>query len=130
MFQVLLTRSRHRGNVALCREFAEMYDVLTTDEKREIEGVQNAVIAKCRVPTEEEYNAHFGFAAYTKTGTPRVYREACTPMELSSRPRVGLWLRFLDTADLERWAIILSAWIPRALEKEAESDWGRFGWGS
>jgi hypothetical protein len=128
-FQVLMTRSRHRGNVALCREFAEMYDLLTPDEKREIEAEQNAVIAKCRVPTEEEYNAHFGFPAYTKTGTSRVYREARTPEDLSRRPQVGLWLRFVDAGDLEAWAEWLAAWLPRALTRDAEADWSVFGRG-
>src|SRR5262245_53515372 len=129
-FQVLMTRSRHHGNVALCREFAEMWDLLAADEKREVEAKQNAVISRCRVPTEEEYNAHFGFPAYTKIGTPSVYREACAPVDLSRRPFDGLWLRFLDVGDLKKWAVMLSAWIPRALEREAEADWSKFGHGS
>jgi hypothetical protein len=128
-FDILITRSRHRGNVALCREFAEMWDLLSADEKREIEATQNKVIAKCRVPTEAEYNAHFGFPAYTKTGTPRVYSEACTPVDLSRRPFGGLWLRFLDVEDLEKWAGFLSAWIPRVLARDAEADWSVFGHG-
>ena len=129
-FQVLMTRDRQRGNVALCREFAEMWDLVTADEKREVEAMQNAVIARCRVPTEEEYNAHFGFPAYTKTGTPRVYREACEPVDLSRRPFAGLWLRFLDVGDLKKWAVMLSAWIPRVLERDVEADWSKFAHGS
>jgi hypothetical protein len=127
-FQVLLTRSRHRGNVALCREFAEMWDLLTTDEKREVEAVLNQVIAKSREPTEAEYNAHLGFSAYGQSER-RGYREACAPVQLSRRPYDGLWLRFVDEGDVEAWAEWLSAWAPRALARNAEADWSVFGWG-
>jgi hypothetical protein len=128
-FQVLMTRSRQPGDVALCREFAEMWDLLTAAEKRDVEAGQNKVIAKCRVPIEDEYNVHFGFAAYTKTGTPRVYGEACAPVDLSRRPLMGLWLRFVDPADLQKWAEYLLAWIPRVLARDAEADWSVFGHG-
>jgi hypothetical protein len=127
-FQVLMTRSRQRGNVALCREFAEMWDLLTADEKPPVEAVLNKVIGKSRVPTPGEYNAHLGFPAYTESGM-RVYREACAPVDLSRRPFDGLWLRFVDAGDLEAWAEMLSAWVPRALARNAEADWSVFGWG-
>jgi hypothetical protein len=127
-FQVLLTRSRHRGNVALCREFAEMWDLLIADEKREVEVVLNQVIAKSRVPTEAEHNAHLGFNAFTEA-EKRSYREACAPVELSRRPFDGLWLRFVDDRDVEAWAVWLSAWVPRVLARNAEADWSVFGWG-
>jgi hypothetical protein len=126
MFQVLLTRSRHRGNVALCREFAEMWDLLTAAEKREIEAVQNKVIARSRVPTEAEYNAHMGLPLYSEREM-RPYREAQEPVDLSRRPFAGLWLRFTDADDLEAWAHFLAAWLPQALEREADGDWAKFG---
>jgi hypothetical protein len=124
----LMTRSRQKGNVALCRESATLWDLLSPDERPEFEAAQNAVAARCRVPTEAEYNAHHGFPAYTATGM-RVYREACQPADLSRHQPEGLWLRFIDAEDLERWADILAAWIPRVLERDAEADWGVFGWG-
>jgi hypothetical protein len=127
-FQVFMTRSGRRGNVALCREFAEMWDLLTADEKRAIEAAQNKVIAKSRVPTEAEYNAHLGFSAYSEREM-RPYREACEPLDLSRRPAEGLWLRFTDADDLEAGARFLAGWLPRALEREAEADWGSFGHG-
>jgi hypothetical protein len=127
-FEVLMTRSRHRGNVALCREFATMWDLLTAEEKREMEEPQNKVIAKCRVPTEAEYNAHLGFSACSGSEM-RAYREACLPVDLSRHQPEGLRLRFIDAEDLQQWAQILSAWIPRVLARDAEADWGVFGWG-
>jgi hypothetical protein len=126
--QVFMTRSGRRGNVALCREFAEMWDLLTDDEKREIEAAQNKVVAKSRVPTEAEYNAHVGFAAYSEREM-RPYRDARAPVDLSRRPAEGLWLRFTDADDLEVWGQLLAAWLPRVLEREAEGDWAKFGHG-
>gem|GEM_PF-7065912 len=109
--EVFMTRSRNRGNIALCRESATMWDLLATDEKRKMQVVQNAVVAKCRVPTEDEYNAHLGFKAYTPSGM-RVYREACEPVDLSRHQPQGLLLRFVDADDLKTWwpAIISTTW--------------------
>ena len=126
--EVVMTRSRHRGNVALCREYATMWDLLRVDEKRRMQVVQNAVVAKCRVPTEAEYNAHMGFKAYTPSGM-RVYREACEQVELSGHQPEGLLLRFVDAEDLKAWAEILSTWIPCVLARDADADWSVFGWG-
>ena len=36
-----MNRSRHHGSVALCREFATMFELLTAKEKREMEKQQN-----------------------------------------------------------------------------------------
>ncbi len=127
-FQVLMTRSRKRGNVALCREFAEMWDLLTADERREVEALQNRVVAKSRVPAEAEYNAHLGFAAYSEREM-RPYHEACAPVDLSRRPAGGLWLRFADADDLEAWGRFLAGWAPGVLRRDAEADWGVFGQG-
>jgi hypothetical protein len=127
-FGVLMTRSRHRGNIALCKEFATMWDLLTAEEKREMEQQQNKVIAKCRVPTEAEYNAHLGFAGYSPSAM-RVYREACLPVDLSCHQPTGFRPRFLDAEDLQQWAQILAVWISRALVRDAEADWSVFGWG-
>src|SRR5437660_3634840 len=66
-FTLHMTRSSQRGNTALCKEYATLFELLTADEKREMQARQNAVIARCRVPTEAEYNAHMGFPAYTPT---------------------------------------------------------------
>src|SRR5262249_42859964 len=49
-FGVLMTRSRQRGNVALCKEFATMWDLLSADDKPQMQEQQNRVIVKCRVP--------------------------------------------------------------------------------
>ena len=128
-FQVFMTRSGRRGNVALCREFAEMWDLLTDEEKRQVGAALNRVIAKSREPTAAEYNAHLGFNAYTESER-RSYHEACTPVALSRRPFDGLWLRFVDAEDVAVWAKFLSAWVPRALARNAEADWRIFGWGA
>ena len=90
--------------------------------------VQNAVVAKCRVPTEDEYNPHLGFKAYTPSGM-RIYREACEPVDLSRHQPEGLLLRFVDAEDLKAWGEILSAWIPQVLARDANADWSVFGWG-
>jgi hypothetical protein len=127
-FQVFMTRSGRRGNVALCREFAPQWDLLTADERREVEGQQNRVVARSRVPTEDEYNAHLGFVVYSDREM-RPYREACIPVDLSCRPAEDLWLRFTDADDLEAWGRFLAAWVPRVLARDAEADWGVFGWG-
>jgi hypothetical protein len=127
-FQLLLTRHSKRGNVALCREFAEMYDLLTPDEKRDVEAIQNRVVARSRVPTADEYNARLGFAGFGKAEA-RSYGEACVPVELSRRPFAGLWLRFIDAADVDAWGRYLAAWIPCALARNAEADWSVYGWG-
>jgi hypothetical protein len=42
---------------------------------------------------------------------------------------VGLWLRFTDAADLETLGRFLAEWLPRALEREGEADWAKFGHG-
>jgi hypothetical protein len=126
-FDVLMTRSRHRGNVALCRELATLWNLLAADEKPMIEEQLNKVIAKSRVPTEGDYNAHKGYPAFTSSEM-RSYREACVPVDLS-RHQQTFWLRFIDAEDLQTWGEILSAWIPRVLARDAEADWGVFGWG-
>jgi hypothetical protein len=127
-FIVLMTRSRRRGNVALCKEFATMFELLTEEEKREIQEQQNKVIARCRVPGEAEYNAHMGFPAYSEF-MMRDYREACLPVDYSRPPNAGLWLRITDAEDTKAWGQYLAAWIPRVLARDAETDWGKFGWG-
>jgi hypothetical protein len=126
-FGVLMTRSRHRGNVALCREFATMWDLLTAEDKPAMEQQQNKVIARSRVPTEAEYNAHLGFPGYSNSEM-RAYREACQPVDLSRHQSMGFRPRFIDAEDLEQWAQVLAAWIPRVLARDAEAEWV-FGWG-
>jgi hypothetical protein len=127
-FQVFMTRSGRKGNVALCREFATMWDLLAEDERPEVERLQNRVAAKSQVPTEAEYNAHLGFAAYSDREM-RPYREACAPVDLSSCAVRGPWLRFLDADDVEAWGRFLAAWVPHVLARDEQADWGAFGWG-
>ncbi len=86
-----------------------MWDLLTNDEKREVEAALKKVIAKTREPTEAEYNDDRGYSAYSES-EKRSYREARAPVELSRRPFDGLWLRFVDAKDLEAWAKWLAVW--------------------
>jgi hypothetical protein len=126
-FTLLMNRSSRRGNVALCKSFATLAELLTPDEKRAAQDLQNAVIARFRVPGETEFNAHKGYAAYSEY-LIRDYRAACAPENLSGSLRTGLWLRVLDANDVRAWGNFLADWVPRVLERDANADWN-FGWG-
>jgi hypothetical protein len=124
-FRISMNRSAHAGNVALCDEYASMFQLLTATEFNHVQELQNKMIQKCRVPGEIEYNAHMGFAAYGEfmMGT---YQNACLPVSYSKARPVDIWLRISDGDDIAEWARYLSAWIPDVLTREANTNWRRF----
>jgi hypothetical protein len=126
-FTLQMSRSGRRGNVALCKSFVTLAELLTPEEKRAAQDLQNTVIAKLRVPDEAEFNAHKGYAAYCEF-LIRDYRAACVPEDLSSPLRTGLWLRVLDADDVRAWGNFLADLVPRVLTRDAGADWN-FGWG-
>ena len=115
-FRVSMNRSSRRGNVALCKDQADMADLLTGEERREVQTLQNRVIVKCREPSKEEYNDFMGFAAYNAL-TVREYREKCAPVEYSDARHFDLWLRIVDADDVREWGRYLAAWLPKVLDR-------------
>jgi hypothetical protein len=106
---------------------ARLGDLLDANARKAVQDLQNAVIAKLRVPTHEEYNGHMGFAA--DEFALAAYRDACQPVSYT-RGRVGdLWLRIFDAEDVDLWGAFLAEWIPQGLTvfemlEGDESAWG------
>ena len=127
-FRVGMTRSLRRGDVALCREWVTMFDLLTKKEKREVQDLQNQVIAKIRLPSKAEYNAFMGFPAYSATMMEE-YRAKRLAVKYSGAAYVDLWLQITDRDDVNGWGQYLAAWLPRMLSRVAEVDLSALGSG-
>ena len=89
--------------------------LLTDAEREEVRTLQNAVIAKCRIPTEEEHRQIMGFGLLPGNE----YEASCRLIEGDFDPRLDLWLRYLDEADCHGWGEFLESWLPKALDRFA-----------
>jgi hypothetical protein len=127
-FRVGFNRSSAKGNVALCKHDASMFNLTLPAELRQIQELQNEVCKKARIPTREEYVAEWGTdILYGMYHT--LPDERCQPVKYSPNKHVDIWLRFVDDADVEIWGKFLADWIPKALHRNEEEDWTKFGWG-
>jgi len=74
--EVFMTRSRNRGERCVVSRVRHHVGSTHSGRKRKMQVLQNAVIAKCRVPTEDESQRPPLASRHTLPVEWRVYREA------------------------------------------------------
>jgi hypothetical protein len=94
-------------------------DLLTEDERCEVQDRQNRVIAKLRVPSVDEFNEFMGFPVPEGKLYLEKHRMACRPVEYGGRRLLDIWMRVFDRADVEMWAEFVARWLPTGLERFA-----------
>jgi len=86
--------------------------LLSDAEREEVRRRQNAVLSKCRIPTDDEHRQVMGFGLLPGND----YEESCRQVE-DFDPRFDIWLRYLDEADCRGWGTFLASWLPQALHR-------------
>lgn len=124
-FTVNFQNSKKPGiGVSSGTKFARVGDVLRGKYKKAAEQIQNAAIAKIRVPSADEYEEEMGFADDFLLDE---YKELSKP-ERFGRKRDDLWLRIVDADDAREWAEFIGAWLPNGLDQFDKLDGDEFIW--
>ena len=96
---------------------ARLGDLLTNDQKQELQERQNRVIAKFRVPSQEEFSGFMGFPVTGANIFLDQYHWGCRPVQYDTRRYEDIWLRIFDAEDVVAWAEFLTGWLPGALQR-------------
>ena len=127
-FRINFGRTSTKGSVVLSRHTATMHDLLNSVELRQVQELQNTVIAKRRLPTRQEYKHHHGqdftFGLYHLADKESLSK----PVKYSIKRFTDIWLLFIDQADVLSWGNFLASWLPMAIARNQAEDWSKFGW--
>jgi hypothetical protein len=107
---------------------ARLADLLTAEERREVQARQNRVVKKFRVPSGDEYSEFMGFPVADPEPFLDEYREACRPVAYGGGRQQDIWLRVLDADDVTAWGEFLAGWLPGALGRFAALRGAEYGW--
>jgi len=94
--------------------------LVSKNECEQIAALQNAVIAKGRIPTREEYQ-HLKLIPMTEFNVEE-YEKRATPVDAQSIQFSDLWLAFIDDGDVDAWCTFLKSWLPIGIGRFREMD--------
>ena len=127
LVEVQQARSKDAGAINGAKR-ARLADLLTKEERREVQTRQNRVIKKFRVPSGQEYCSIMGFAVADPDLFLDKYREACRPVKYGTNRHEDIWLRAFDAADITAWGEFLAGWFPGALGSSQALKGDEFKW--
>lgn len=88
-----------------------------TGDLERVVALENAVRARMRIPTAEEYRQTTGLKI-ADINRKKYLNRSC-PMTVDELRRTDLWMGYLDEQDIMNWLALLEVWLPKAIQRMA-----------